>query len=164
MYSFIMGRDYYKCITITCVGFTTTEEQYPTYMHLIGDQYSCFIYGDWDIYGKIIIPYLFIYDKSTLIYNSLEIPGPMCLYNKDLSTAISQQSQITGLFRSQIDSMKSMFTLPDGMCSCWSITSTIGIGEFQPYIQRLGRYESDTCICTSVLDYIQRHGYNSPED
>lgn len=150
-----MGCDWYTFHSVTCVGFIVTKEQYQVYKHMLGEKYGCFIYSEPN--GENITTYIFIYDKETIIYNTISVPGPYDIDNSDNSTEIFEQTHMVKFFQNQIDQMRSHFDPHEETCTYWSVLTTLGIGEFELSLFKDDKYAH---TFTSIDDYCEYHGYH----
>jgi hypothetical protein len=150
-----MGCDWYKFKTVSGVGFRVTEEQYLVYKELLGPVYTGLLFSEWHYEG--VTTYVFIYDKDTTSYNQIEVPGPYTIDFSDHCTEYTEQKKLVKFFQDKINIMKIKFDLDDEVCSYWSISTTMGVGEFELTICPEVNYGR---AFSSVKEYREYYGYD----
>lgn len=154
-----MGCDWYNFISVSGVGFRVTEEQYLIYKDLMGPDYTGLIFSEGD--ECKVITYIFICDKETGTYNQIEVPGPYTIDLSDHCTTYTEQKQMVQFFHDKINTMKMRFDLQEGVCSYWSILTTMGVGEFELSVCPDEKYKTN--VFPSVEKYREYHGYDDDE-
>ena len=155
-----MGCDWYNFVSVSGVGFTVSGDQYESFKNLLGSEYGGFIYGEPTRDENTVQTYLFIYDKETVTYDEISTPGPYEIRTEDNATQIQEHKHMAKFFHDKIMIMKEHFDLQDGMCSYWSLLTTIRIGEFELYLRK----DDYSHAFSSVTEYCEYHGFSEEED
>jgi len=135
-----MGCDWYNFTSFSGLGFFIDD--WDKYEKFMNNDYGCVIFTNKELeddYGKTEF---FIYDKETMTYSNISLPG---LYEIPLSnscTNITRNLNLALLLKTNVENICKIFKISNVAVSYFNIQTTLEIGEFEKHLLQRKAFKS----------------------
>lgn len=166
-----MGCDWYTIRVFQGLGYIITDLPYfrtdyednekikslEEELEKLGSDYGCIIFSDSDD-GEKVVNHLFVYDRRTVVWKSITLPGPYEITLNEHNTLWKKEGVLTQKYEKECLEMLEKVNVLKAV-GYYSILTTMGIGELnynstQEKDETLKRFKT-------INSYNQYYGYNN---